>query len=146
VAAQQVAYGRGEESRLRVLVVEENGAARDRLRAALDDGYSVRFVSNAREALTAVREDRPDLLVSEVDLPDGSGLRLCEQVRALPEAAELPILLLTDRASIQDKVSGFQAGADDYVVKPLDLRLFPARLRLLCRIKRIERPRHDISA
>lgn len=146
MAAQQIAYGRGAESRLHVLVVEENDAARDRLRAALDDGYCLRFVSGAQDALAALRDDRPDLLVSEVDLPDGSGLQLCEQVRALPEAAELPILLLTSRASIQDKVAGFQAGADDYVVKPLDLRLFPARLRLLCRIKRIERPRRDIPA
>ncbi len=134
------------ESRLRVLVVEENAAARDRLRAALSDGYSVSCVSSAEEALAALREDRPDLLVSEVDLPDGSGLKLCELVRAQPETSELPILLLTHRAGIQDKVAGFQAGADDYVVKPLDVRLFPARLRLLCRIKRIERPRHNISA
>lgn len=145
MAAEQLAHLHGPEPRLQVLVVEEDAAARERMQAALRDGYTVRFVPNACEALAAVRAERPDLLVSEVDLPDGDGIRLCEQLRALPEAAQLPIMLLTSRGGIQDKVRGFQAGADDYVVKPLDLRLFPARVRLLCRIKRMERPR-DIPA
>jgi two-component system, OmpR family, response regulator len=145
VAAEQLYSGNVHESRLRVLVVEENGAARERITAALGEHYVLHFVHGASQALAAVRTDQPDLLVSEVDLPDGSGLRLCEELRTLPEAAQLPIMLLTSRAGIQDKVAGFQAGADDYVVKPLAQRLFAARLRLLCRIKRIERPRHDVA-
>jgi DNA-binding response OmpR family regulator len=145
VAAEQLYSGSAPESRLRVLVVEESGPARERIKAALGEHYTVNFVHGASQALAAVRTDQPDLLVSEVDLPDGSGLRLCEELRTLPEAAQLPIMLLTSRSGIQDKVAGFQAGADDYVVKPLDQRLFAARLRLLCRIKRIERPRHDVA-
>ena len=145
MAAEQLYSGGVPASRLRVLVVEENGAARDRIKAALGEHYALSFVYGASQALAAVRSEHPDLLVSEVDLPDGSGLRLCEELRTLPEAAHMPIMLLTSRAGIQDKVAGFQAGADDYVVKPLDQRLFAARLRLLCRIKRIERPRHDIA-
>jgi DNA-binding response OmpR family regulator len=145
VAAEQLFSARSADTRLRVLVVEEDHGACERVQAALGDGYAVRFVSGAGQALAAVRDEPPDLLVSEVDLPDGSGLRLCEELRASPEASQLPIMLLTSRAGIRDKVAGFQAGADDYVVKPLDLRLFPARLRLLCRIKRIERPRHDLA-
>ena len=131
---------------LSVLVVEGNPSARERVRQALGDGYSLRFVYGAREALDAVRREAPDLVVSEVDLPEGDGLHLCEQVRNLPGVSQLPIMLLTSRASITDKVAGFQAGADDYVVKPLDLRLFKARIRLLFRIKGLERPRSDIGA
>jgi DNA-binding response OmpR family regulator len=145
VVVERLTEGRTGEAQLDVLVVEGDAAACERLRAALGHGYALRFVTGADQALENIRERRPDLLVSEVDLLDGDGLRLCEQVRALPEATQLPILLLTNRASIQDKVAGFQAGADDYVVKPLDMRLFPARLRLLCRIKRIERPRPSIA-
>lgn len=145
MAAEQLYSGNIPESRLRVLVVEENAVARDRIRAAIGEHYALTFVSGAAQALAAIRAEQPDLVVSEVDLPDGSGLRLCEELRMLPEAAQLPIMLLTSRGGIQDKVAGFQAGADDYVVKPLDQRLFAARLRLLCRIKRIERPRHDIA-
>lgn len=133
------------ERPLSVLVVDGNPTARERVCQALGETYALRFVSGVAEALDAVRTHAFDLVVSEVDLPEGNGLRLCEQVRRLPGTEHLPILLLTSRASIQDKVAGFQAGADDYVVKPLDLRLFHARLRLLYRIKRLERPR-DIGA
>ncbi len=146
MAAEQLYSGNVPEARLRVLVVEENSAARDRIKSALGEHYALNFVPGAGQALAAIRSDQPDLVVSEVDLPDGSGLRLCEELRTLPESAQLPIMLLTSRSGIQDKVAGFQAGADDYVVKPLDQRLFAARLRLLCRIKRIERPRHTLAS
>jgi DNA-binding response OmpR family regulator len=135
-----------QERPLRVLVVEGNPAARERVHQALGDGYLLRFAYGAHEALDAVRKEMPDLVVSEVDLPEGDGLNLCEKMRSLPGAGQLPIMLLTSRASITDKVAGFQAGADDYVVKPLDLRLFKARIRLLFRIKGLERPRRDIGA
>ena len=123
---------------LHVLVVDHNPMARERLHIALDDGYALRFVSGAREALAALRDELPDLIVSEVDLPDGDGFSLCERVREQPETEHLPVMLVTERASIQDKVAGFQAGADDYVVKPVDTRLFHARIRLLYRIKGLE--------
>lgn len=122
-----------------MLVVDANPTARDHVQIALGESYTVRFVATASEALAALAECLPDLLVSEVDLPAESGLVLCERVRALPQGVRLPIMLLTGRGGIQDKVAGFQAGADDYVVKPVDPRLFFARVRLLCRIKGLER-------
>jgi DNA-binding response OmpR family regulator len=139
VVANRFLAAEPRADRLRVLVVENNPTARERMQSALGDAYQVRFVSGSSEALDSMRADPPDLLVSEVDLPEGDGLRLCEAVRRMPESEHLPIMLVTDRASIQDKVAGFQAGADDYVVKPVDLRLFHARVRLLCRIKGLER-------
>ena len=145
VVAERIFESSRRERPLSVLVVEGNPAARERVRQALGDTYALRFVGGVTEALDAVRVNAFDLVVSEVDLPDGNVLRLCEQVRMLPGTEHLPILLLTHRASIQDKVAGFQAGADDYVVKPLDMRLFQARVRLLYRIKVLERPR-DIGA
>lgn len=137
---------RHREHHLRVLVVEGNAAARLRVQAALADSYSLRFASGMAEAIDMLQTEIPDLMVSEVDLLDGSGLSLCEQVRSQPHIAHLPIMLLTGRDGINDKVAGFQAGADDYVVKPLDERLFPGRLRLLFRIKRLQHHQRDISA
>lgn len=134
------------EQYLRVLVVEGDMAARVIVQATLAEGYSLRFANGVAEALEMLQVEVPDLMVSEVDLPDGSGLSLCEQVRGQPRIAYLPIMLLTKRGSINDKVAGFQAGADDYVVKPLDERLFPGRLRLLYRIKGLEHHQRDISA
>jgi DNA-binding response OmpR family regulator len=140
VAAEPLAPGAGREQPLHVLVVDPNTTARTQVQLALNDGYTVQCVATMQEAVEALRQRLPDLLISEVDLPTENGLTLCEYVRSLPEGVHLPIMLLTGRAGIQDKVAGFQVGADDYVVKPLDPRLFFARVRLLCRIKRIEQP------
>lgn len=138
--AAELLRSSGETSEpLYVLVVDANPTARGHVQQALGDGYAVRFAATAQEALMALVDRMPDLLVSEVDLPTESGLVLCERVRALPDGERLPIMLLTGRSAIQDKVAGFQAGADDYVVKPVDPRLFFARVRLLCRIKGLER-------
>ena len=145
VVAQPLS-GYKQQRTLSVLVVDASDAACERVRAALGEGYAVRFAAGAAQALAAIHSEVPDLLVSEVDLSDGDGLTLCESVRSLPVAAHLPIMLLTSRADIKDKVAGFQAGADDYVVKPFDMRLFHARIRLLCRIKGLERPRRDATA
>lgn len=146
VAAEWAVEERMQERQLTVLVVDANTAACERVRVALGEGYFVRCVSSPSLALESMLAEPPDMLVCEVDLPEGDGFQFCEQVRALPQAHHIPIMLLTDRASIQDKVAGFQAGADDYVVKPFDTRLFHARVRLLCRIKGLERPRHHIGA
>lgn len=126
---------------MQVLVVDGNRQEREQVQHALGMHFRLQFASGQAEALACVGAEMPDLLVSEVDLAEGDGYALCERLRALPEAATLPIMLLTSRAGIRDKVAGFQAGADDYVVKPLDTRLFYARVRLLCRIKGLERPR-----
>lgn len=133
------------ERRMSILIVDDNEAARERIHAALGDQYALTFARNAEEAFHAVQCAQPDLMVSEIDLEDGDGLALCGRVRSLPQGARLPIMLVTSRASINDRVAGFNAGADDYVVKPVDVRLFSARVRLLCRIKGIERPR-DLGA
>ncbi len=124
-----------------VLVVDGDTMHRDALRAILGEQYKLTFVAGLSEALRMVLERRPDLLVSEVDLADGTGLELCQRIRDLPGGRRLPIMLVTQRSSTADKVAGFQAGADDYVVKPVDSRLFSVRLRLLFRLKGIERPR-----
>jgi DNA-binding response OmpR family regulator len=146
VAAELTGGGPAQEHILDVLVVEGNPSARERFQMALHDGYTLRFVNGASEAIEAIRSQLPDILVSEVDLPEGDGFELCACIRRLPETAQLPIMLVTARGSIQDKVAGFQAGADDYVVKPVDTRLFYARIRLLYRIKGIEHPRSNITA
>jgi len=128
------------EPRLQVLVVEADQVAREWVREALQARYVMRFTDGVREALDAIMQSRPDLLVSEVDLLDGDGFQLCLQVRRRTELRELPILLLTTRSGTADKVRGFQAGADDYVVKPIDDQVLRARVRLLTRIKSIEPP------
>ena len=124
-----------------VLVVDADATQRESFRAVLGDRYCLAFATGMAEALLAVQRRRPDLLVSEVDLPDGTGLELCAHLRSQPGGSRLPIMLVTTRSSTEDKVAGMQAGADAYVVKPVDGRMFSASLRLLVRLKGIERPR-----
>ena len=126
------------DTRMRVLVVESNPAAREGVRGALAEHFALLFASGVREALDLARERIPDLIVTEVDLPDGDGLALCADFRERPQTERLPIMLLTTRATVKDRVAGYNAGADDYVVKPFDARLLHARIRLLARIKGIQ--------
>ncbi len=81
----------------------------------------------------------PDMLITEVLLADESGLDLCRSIRTGRESLQkLPIMLLTSLMTLRDKVRGFEAGADDYVVKPFDGRHFITRIKLLARIKHLE--------
>jgi DNA-binding response OmpR family regulator len=123
---------------LHILLVDGDPQAHDRVQQALGSGFSLRFASSLAEARHCLEEAIPDVLICEVLLPDASGLDICRQVRLSPALCHLPIMLLTTLSTIQDKVAGFDAGTDDYVVKPFDARYLVARIRLLSRLKRME--------
>ncbi|HEY7350111.1 MAG TPA: response regulator transcription factor [Ktedonobacterales bacterium] len=136
--AQQESVHQGEWQMESVLFVDPESDMHEQMEQMLQDLFVLRHARTAREAWDALGRQLPGLMISEVDLPDQNGLELCEQVRANQAAAGLPILLLTTRAGIGDKVAGFMAGADDYVVKPIDPRFFSARVRLLFRLKALD--------
>ena len=127
---------------LTVLFVDSDPDAQSRMRQALEDSFSVRCVGSIQEAKDYLHTDSPDILIAETVLDQESGLELCRYVRLQPELHRLPIMLLTSRSTLDDKVAGFEAGADDYVVKPFDARHLQARIRLLARIKRLESHLH----
>ena len=129
------------DKRRRVLFVDPAQPMHYRIEQELGGLYELRHAMTAGEALDSIQRRPPDMLITEVDLPDMSGFALCEQVRFQPATTELPILILTARDSMSDKISGFQAGADDYLVKPIDSRFFSARVLLLFRIKALEQKR-----
>ncbi|WP_160145963.1 response regulator transcription factor [Dictyobacter aurantiacus] len=111
----------------------------DKIRQALGGEFTVQCVGSIVEAKQRLSVSPPDIVISEVVVGDESGLDLCRYVRANPLLRHLPIMLLTSMATLQDKVEGFQAGTDDYVVKPFDTYHLVARIKLLARIKRLER-------
>lgn len=123
---------------MRVLIVESNLNERQIVEQALADQCTLVFASGQREALTVIQCELPDLVVTEVDLDEGDGLTLCIDLRHEPKTERLPVMMLSQRTSVQDRVAGYSAGADDYVVKPFDSRLLHARLRLLARIKGLQ--------
>lgn len=106
---------------------------------ALEGEFSLQYVTSVSEAYESLSlTPLPDMLITEVYVENASGLDLCRYIRTTPILRNIPVMFLTTRATILDKVSGFQAGADDYVVKPFDGRHLKARIRLLARIKRLE--------
>ena len=127
--------------RLHILVVESDPNACGRLQQALGGGFIVQNAQSLIEAKVYLEEHIPDVLICEVLLGQESGLDLCRYIRetSYSPLRHLPIMLLTSLTTLQDKVAGFDAGADDYVVKPFDARHLIARIRLLSRIKRMEK-------
>ena len=119
-------------SRPRVLVVDDDQAVRDSLRRSLEfNGYAVTLAQDGAEARASIGQAAPDALVIDVMMPRLDGL---ETTRALRTAGnDLPILVLTARDSVGDRVEGLDAGADDYLTKPFALEELLARLRALLR-------------
>ena len=124
--------------RLHILFVDNDSNSRDRIQQALGSGFVVQWATSLSDARQSLEGQLPDVLICEVLLGQESGLDLCRFVRNTSSLRHLPIMLLTSLATFQDKVAGFDAGADDYVVKPFDTRHLMARIRLLSRIKRLE--------
>jgi two-component system, OmpR family, response regulator MprA len=119
-------------SATRVLVVDDDPELRSALTRALTiDGYSVSAVSNGAKALESMPELEPDVLVLDVMMPVLGGLEVCRRLRARGDRT--PILVLTARDQVGDRVAGLDAGADDYLAKPFALEELRARLRALLR-------------
>ncbi|MGA8211260.1 MAG: response regulator transcription factor [Nocardioidaceae bacterium] len=121
-----------EQQRSRVLVVDDDRAVRESLRRSLEfNGYAVSLATDGAEALASIAGQAPDALVIDVMMPRLDGI---ETTRALRTAGnDLPILVLTARDSVGDRVDGLDAGADDYLTKPFALEELLARLRALLR-------------
>jgi two-component system, OmpR family, response regulator MprA len=116
----------------KILVVEDEEQIASFLRRGLSyEGYEVDVAVDGTSALTRVRENLPDLVILDLMLPEIDGLEVCRRMRAAHSA--LPILILTARDSVSDRVQGLDAGADDYMVKPFALAELLARIRALLR-------------
>jgi len=117
---------------VRILVVDDDRAVRESLRRSLAfNGYTVDLAEDGVEALEAIASERPDAVVLDVMMPRLDGLEVCRQLRSTGD--DLPILVLTARDSVSERVSGLDAGADDYLPKPFALEELLARLRALLR-------------
>ena len=119
---------------MRILVVDDDAAVRESLRRALQlEGYEVELAADGAEALDRLKLDgaAPDALVLDVSMPRLDGLEVCRRLRR--GGGAVPVLMLTARDEVADRVAGLDAGADDYVVKPFALEELLARLRALLR-------------
>lgn len=117
---------------MRVLVVDDEPAVRESISRSLRfEGYQVELAADGVAALQAVTARRPDAVVLDVMMPVLDGLETCRRLRAMGDRT--PVLMLTARRSVGDRVTGLDAGADDYLIKPFALEELLARLRALLR-------------
>ena len=117
---------------MRILVVDDDAGVRQAVgRALAFEGYDVTQAGDGSEALRLVAVERPDAMVLDVVMAEVGGLEVCRELRAAGD--DLPILVLTARHTVADRVAGLDAGADDYLVKPFALEELLARLRALLR-------------
>jgi len=115
---------------MQILLVEDDQSITQALEHALKaQGYSVNSVACGKDALLALDTERPDFIVLDLGLPDMDGLNVLKKIRS--EDVDLPVLVLTARAGIDDKVAGLDCGADDYLAKPFEMSELFARLRVM---------------
>jgi two-component system phosphate regulon response regulator PhoB len=118
----------------RILIVEDESALVEILRYNLEkEGFDVATATDGEEALTAIEEQRPDLVILDWMLPLVSGLEICRQLRRKGDTRDLPIIMLTARGEEADRVRGLEVGADDYVAKPFSPSELIARVRAVLR-------------
>ena len=114
----------------RILVVDDEPSIVDAVATALRyEGFEVLEARSGREGLTLAQTDHPDLIVLDVMLPDIDGLEVARRVRA--DGLEIPVLFLSARDALEDKIAGFSAGGDDYVTKPFSLAEIVVRVRAI---------------
>jgi two-component system, OmpR family, response regulator MprA len=118
---------------MKLLVVDDERAVRESLRRALElEGYEIELAADGNEALYRLESsDEPDAMILDVLMPGMDGLEVCRRLRAT--GSKLPVLMLTARTEVEDRVAGLDAGADDYVTKPFALDELLARVRALLR-------------
>jgi signal transduction histidine kinase len=121
-----------------VLIAEDNREMRRLLAFLIGREFRVRVASNGRTALEAVRESAPELVVTDVMMPEMSGTDLCRALKEDPATRGIPVMLVTSKAEREMKIEGLELGADDYVTKPFHPRELLARVRSLVRLRQLQ--------
>ena len=122
------------EKEISVLVVDDESAIREMIRFALGkSGMTVRCAASGQEALEKITEQSPDILLLDWMMPNMSGPQLTRRLRKDPVTKDIPIIMLTAKVSEDDKVTGLNAGADDYIIKPFSPRELVARISAVLR-------------
>ncbi len=115
----------------RILVIEDSPIMRQLLRTLLSGaGYECILATGVVGGLKSCAQHKPDLIMLDVNLPDGNGIDLCRTLKADPKVRHIPVLLLTGEArGVENRVDGFDAGAEDYVIKPFNVKELLSRLK-----------------
>src|SRR5438270_3302550 len=131
----------------RILIVDDNETNRDILVTRLaTHGYELSQAADGEEALSAAKEQLPDLILLDVMMPKLDGLEVCRRLRGDPALPFMPIILVTARTDTRDVVAGLEAGGDEYLTKPVDQAALVARVKSMLRMKALHDTVQDQAA
>jgi diguanylate cyclase (GGDEF)-like protein len=119
--------------KLKILIVDDDPDIRDLIEATVEGEYLTAQAGNGKEAIEKAKSENPDLVILDYNMPDMTGVDVCKHLRHDPLFIHLPILMLTGKGEIEDKVRGLEAGVDDYMVKPFVPQELIARVRMIIR-------------
>jgi len=120
-----------------VLLIEDNEELRAFTREVLENSYKILEAADGLAGITMAREHVPDLIVSDIMMPEMNGLDLCTQLKSDIRTSHIPVVLLTARGATHHMVQGLKAGADAYVIKPFDIRVLELKIQNLIRIRQV---------
>src|SRR5882724_10544735 len=131
----------------RILVVDDSPANVEILQMRLQaQGYEIKTATDGEEALVAVRDTQPDLILLDVMMPKMDGFEVCRRLRADPSLPFIPIIMVTARTDARDVVAGLEAGGDEYLTKPVDQAALVARVKSMLRIKNLHDTAEGLAA
>lgn len=129
----------------KVLLVDDEADILELLKYNLErEGYQVSTALNGREAIKAAKANRPDLIVLDIMMPGMDGVEVCNQLRQMPEFKHTLITFLTARSEDYSQIAGFDAGADDYITKPVRPKVFVSKVRALLKRSGSDRPNRQV--
>ncbi|MDR1201833.1 MAG: DNA-binding response regulator [Tannerellaceae bacterium] len=127
-----------------ILIVDNNNDIQEYLHDSLSEKYSVIHITHAKEALERVKGINPDIIISDILLPDIRGDSMCSKLKSSMETSHIPVIFLTALNEKENIIMGLESGADDYIVKPFDIMVLKARIRNI--LQNREKFRHTILA
>lgn len=131
-----------DENRQRILVVEDNDELRGYLKHTLSDNYTVETCSNGKEALSIVKDYKPELIISDIMMPEMRGDDLCKAIKNDLDTSHIPVILLTALNGEKNVIEGYSTGADDYIVKPFNIGILKATVANLLRNRALLRAKY----
>ena len=126
-----------EDSRIQAKMLEKR---------LVDAGHTVRWAINGQKAVELLKEKRPDIIVSDIEMPRVSGYELCRAVKQDPALRDVPVILLSTLSEAEDIIKGLDAGGDEYLTKPVDHAALGARVKSMLRIKSLQDTVSDQAA
>lgn len=131
ISAYETVQKKHHPNRQRILVAEDNDDLRNYLMQSLSEDYTVQSCSNGKEALAIIPEYKPNLVISDIMMPEMKGDELCSAIKGNIETSHIPIILLTALSNDRDILSGLQLGADEYIIKPFNIGILKANIASL---------------